>query len=73
MDMDLITKQLCEMTTPPTPKSDLVETLDLLLQIAPTWCATVTVNNRKYLKINTSQPIGEVKQEIAKQIEEMDI
>lgn len=67
----MIIKQLCDITTPACKKSEMSEIVELLLEIVPTWCSIVSVNDVKYLKINTSKSLVDVKQQIASKTEEL--
>lgn len=73
LEFEVILKQLCDLTTPACSKSEMSEIVELLLEVVPTWCSIVTVNNVKYLKINTSKSLVDVKREIAAKTEELGV
>jgi hypothetical protein len=65
IELSIIVKQLCELSTPPAPVEVINQLLQLLMEVAPSWCEVVTVAGTEYFKLHFSVSLQLVKQAIA--------
>lgn len=72
MELATIIQQLCELTSPPIPKNEIADIINLLVDIVDGWCTIITINETEYLKVDMKAPFNDVKKKILSKIEEID-